>query len=138
MSTCTVCRPLPTPEHERFRRPRHEIQCPTRRGTFEGRLCAQGTGIGSKGSIVFRQILTLKTIWGICSSLDRQPKRPQQFEFCHRSSVSARVLGHPLVSGIRESSSAQEMTVTVHVSYTTSQDPGFRRFQHRSYLDCVH
>lgn len=26
--------------------------------------CAQGTGIGSKGSLVFRRILTITTIWG--------------------------------------------------------------------------
>jgi hypothetical protein len=36
--------------------------------------CAQGIRVGSKGSIVFRRILTFTTIWGICSSLDSQPK----------------------------------------------------------------
>ena len=50
--------------------------------------CAQGSLVASKGSIVFREILTITTIWGICSSLDSQPKRRQQMEFGH-SSVTA-------------------------------------------------
>jgi hypothetical protein len=60
----------------------------TRWKPWTGFVCAQGTGIGSKGSIVFRRILTITTIWGICSSLDSQPTRPQQMEFGH-SSVTA-------------------------------------------------
>jgi hypothetical protein len=45
--------------------------------------CTQGTGIGSKGSMAFHRILIKTIIWGICSSLDSQPKRPQQMEFGH-------------------------------------------------------
>jgi hypothetical protein len=48
-------------------------QPPYGRGTLTQLPCAQGTEIGSKGSIVFRRILTITTIWGICSSLDSQP-----------------------------------------------------------------
>jgi hypothetical protein len=51
--------------------------------------CRRGTGIGSKGSIGFCQILTITTIWGICSSLDSQPKTLQQIGFGH-SSVTVR------------------------------------------------
>jgi hypothetical protein len=36
-----------------------------------------------KGSLVFREILTITTIWGICSSLDSQPKKPQEMTFGH-------------------------------------------------------
>ena len=65
--------------------------------------CAQGTGIGSDGSIAFRGILTITTLWGICSSLDSQPKTLQQVEFGH-SSVTARPrnqrIKSPAISGV--------------------------------------
>jgi len=48
-----------------------------------GLQCAQGIGIGSNGSIAFRRILTITTIWGICSSLDSQPQPAQQIGFGH-------------------------------------------------------
>jgi len=33
--------------------------------------CAQGIGMGSKGSIHFHLFLTFTTIWEICSSLEQ-------------------------------------------------------------------
>ena len=45
--------------------------------------------MGSKGSIVFRELLAITTIWGICSSLDSQPKRLQRIPFGHSFDTAA-------------------------------------------------
>jgi hypothetical protein len=62
-------------------------------------ICTQGTGIGSKGSIIFRGILKITTIWGICSSLDSLPKTLQQIGFGH-GSVTARPTSHAPDQGL--------------------------------------
>jgi hypothetical protein len=76
-----------------------------------------------KGSIVFRELLTITTIWGICSSFDSQPKRPRRCRSDTVLSVAKRITTRRNSSALGACESCQQIEFCVHRLLLRFQSP---------------
>jgi hypothetical protein len=87
-------------------------------GSLLPKPCAPALGAGSApstNSIPFHPFSVFLTTWGICSSLDSQPKSPRWMEFLHSFGAVGKQARYPVPAEILRRSywSPQEIYVTV-------------------------